>query len=121
LESLERNRPGARVTPFRRRVYAALLQVPEGKVTTYALVAEAIGCRSPRAVGQALKANPFAPAVPCHRVVGSDLGIGGYRGCVGGAVLMEKVRRLQAEGVAIADGKVADASFVFEPAKLARF
>jgi methylated-DNA-[protein]-cysteine S-methyltransferase len=68
----------ARLTPFRRRVYLALLEVPRGRVTTYALLAKRVGCASARAVGGALRANPFAPDVPCHRVVAADLGIGGF-------------------------------------------
>ena len=59
------------VTPFQERVYALLQQIPEGKVTTYAAMAKALNS-SPRAVGGALRNNPFAPEVPCHRCVASD-------------------------------------------------
>ena len=51
-----------------KRVYDALLQIPAGRVATYASLARALGS-SPRAVGGALRRNPFAPRVPCHRVV----------------------------------------------------
>ena len=61
------------VTPFRQRVYDALCRVPRGRVTTYKLLGEAIGCASSRAIGQALRNNPFAPEVPCHRVIRTDL------------------------------------------------
>ncbi|KAL7746414.1 hypothetical protein RI367_008258 [Sorochytrium milnesiophthora] len=55
---------GKRVSAYRFRVYDALLKVPAGKVTSYKLLADSIGS-SPRAVGQALRHNPFAPYIPC--------------------------------------------------------
>ncbi|OQW94406.1 MAG: hypothetical protein BWK77_09365 [Verrucomicrobia bacterium A1] len=58
-----------RVTDFQQYIYDATRSIPKGRVTTYALLGQAIGCRSPRAVGQALRRNPFAPKVPCHRVI----------------------------------------------------
>jgi methylated-DNA-[protein]-cysteine S-methyltransferase len=58
------------VTAFQERVYALLQQIPEGKVATYATMAKALNS-SPRAVGGALRNNPFAPEVPCHRVLAS--------------------------------------------------
>jgi len=67
-----------RITEFQRRVYLEVLKVPAGCTVTYKQLAERIGCRSPQAVGQALKRNPFAPEVPCHRVVGSDGSLTGY-------------------------------------------
>lgn len=51
----------ADITPFQRRVYLALLDVPSGETITYGELAARIGCRSAQAVGQALKRNPFAP------------------------------------------------------------
>ena len=56
------------VTPYQSRVYALLNRIPEGKVTTYVALSRALES-SPRAVGGALKRNPFAPQVPCHRVI----------------------------------------------------
>jgi methylated-DNA-[protein]-cysteine S-methyltransferase len=96
------------VTPFQRRVYEALLQVPAGKVTTYGLLAKAIGCGSAQAVGQALRRNPFAPDVPCHRVVASDLTLGGFGGETAGENMRRKERLLASEGVRITNGKLAD-------------
>jgi methylated-DNA-[protein]-cysteine S-methyltransferase len=84
---------------FRRTVYAALCRVPAGQVTTYGALARAVGCRCPRAVGQALRHNPFAPRVPCHRVVATDLSLGGFNGQRGGPALERKRQLLQAEGV----------------------
>jgi methylated-DNA-[protein]-cysteine S-methyltransferase len=58
------------VTAFQERVYTLLKQIPSGRVTTYAAMARALGS-SPRAVGGALRVNPFAPEVPCHRCIAS--------------------------------------------------
>ena len=92
------------MTDFQCRVYAAVRRVPPGRVTTYKLLADAVGCRSPRAVGQALKRNPFAPEVPCHRVIASDLTLGGFRGQGGGAGVRSKRRLLASEGVRFRSG-----------------
>lgn len=61
----------ANVTEYQTRVYDLLLQIPEGKVSTYAALSKALGS-SPRAVGGALRRNPYAPKVPCHRVISAD-------------------------------------------------
>ena len=95
-------------TPFERKVYAALLHVPCGRVTTYAELARAVGCRSSRAVGQALKRNPFAPDVPCHRVIRSDLAPGGFKGRMRGPAPREKIRLLKSEGVLFRSGRLAE-------------
>lgn len=60
-------------TPFQRRVWAALREVPCGETTTYRELAERVGApQAVRAVGAANARNPVAVLVPCHRVVGSD-------------------------------------------------
>ena len=100
-------------TPFQKRVYAALEQVPRGRVTTYKRLAEQLGCRSCRAVGQALKRNPYAPTVPCHRVIASDLTPGGFMGQRGGAALRRKLDLLAAEGVGFHAGKLAEPNRIF--------
>lgn len=105
-------RNSVRISDFQARVYAALMAVPRGKVTTYALLGGAVGCRSPRAIGQAMRTNPFAPEVPCHRVIASDLGIGGFQGRTSGPALARKIRLLRREGVRFADGKLVDARLV---------
>jgi methylated-DNA-[protein]-cysteine S-methyltransferase len=97
-------------TEFERRVYEFISRVPRGRVTTYAAVGRGVGCGSAQAIGQALRRNPFAPRVPCHRVVRSDLGLGGYSGKTGGAELRRKIELLVSEGVAIHDGCVDRAS-----------
>jgi O-6-methylguanine DNA methyltransferase len=68
-----------RVTDFQKAVYRAVMKIPLGATRSYAWVARHIGRpRSSRAVGNALHKNPYAPYVPCHRVIASDGTIGGY-------------------------------------------
>ncbi len=85
------------ITEFQRRVYLALLEVPRGQTITYGELARRIGCRSAQAVGQALRRNPFAPEVPCHRVVAADGSLGGYNGRREGEQLLRKRQLLDAE------------------------
>lgn len=70
----------AGITEFQRRVYLELLNVPKGTTISYGELARRIGCGSAQAVGQALKRNPFAPDVPCHRVIAANGSIGGFHG-----------------------------------------
>lgn len=66
-------------SPFRLKVWNALLSVPEGQLTTYKHIA--VQAQSPdasRAVGSAIGANPVAYLIPCHRVIRNDGGLGGY-------------------------------------------
>ena len=105
-----------RPTVFQMRVYDALREVPRGCVTTYGLLARRIGCGSARAVGGALRRNPFAPGVPCHRVIAADHTIGGFQGQRGGAAIRRKLELLRSEGVLFGDdGRLAD------PARIYRF
>lgn len=69
-----------RGTAFQRRVWTALREIPSGETRSYADVARAIGKpKAHRAVASACGANPVAVVVPCHRVMRSDGGLGGYR------------------------------------------
>lgn len=86
-----------KITPFQRRVYLALLDVPSGTTITYGELAERIGCRSAQAIGQALRRNPFAPEVPCHRVVAANGSLGGYNGERDGEQIEYKRRLLEVE------------------------
>jgi O-6-methylguanine DNA methyltransferase len=62
-----------RLTAFQQRVYRAISAIPPGQTRSYGWVAKRIGRpRSARAVGGALRRNPFVPIVPCHRVIRSD-------------------------------------------------
>jgi methylated-DNA-[protein]-cysteine S-methyltransferase len=92
-------RQDPQLTPFQRKVYDAVCRVPPGRVVTYKSLAESIDCRSCQAVGQALRRNPYAPMVPCHRVVKTDLTLGGFFGHTTGSKLDEKRSLLQMEGV----------------------
>ena len=99
----------SKLTSYRQRVLLALMQVPSGRFTTYAALAGFL-TSSPRAVGNALRNNPFAPRVPCHRVVAADHGIGGFGGSWGmaGEHVQEKIKLLRQEGVRVSveTGKV---------------
>lgn len=86
-------------TVFEQKVYAALLKIPAGKVVTYKILGQAISCNSAQAIGQALKRNPNAPAVPCHRVIRSDLTLGGYQGKMSAKANSPKRRLLEKENV----------------------
>jgi methylated-DNA-[protein]-cysteine S-methyltransferase len=101
------------ITPFQRRVYEAVLQIAHGRVTTYKWLGLSIGCGSPRAIGQALRRNPLAPEVPCHRIVSSDARIGGFAGETDGPEITKKLRLLAEEGVIFEDGKLADSAQIY--------
>ena len=67
-------------TAFQRQVWATLRQIPAGQTTTYRDIAKRLGKpKAVRAVGAAIAANPVAVAIPCHRVIGSDGSLRGYR------------------------------------------
>jgi len=87
---------------FSEKCYAILQRVPRGKVTTYGELAKAAGSpNSARAVGKAMNKNPYAPCVPCHRVVGSDGRLVGFA-----SGLDEKTKMLEKEGIKIVEGKI---------------
>lgn len=89
------------ITAFQQKVYRACSKIPKGKVSTYKDIAQAVQSKAYRAVGQALNKNPFAPRVPCHRVVGSDGSLGGFA-----SGMRKKRALLQKEGVEIQKGKI---------------
>lgn len=64
---------------YARSILRVVILIPVGYVSSYGLVAKA-GGGGARAVGRIMATNPFAPIVPCHRVVTSDYGLGGYGG-----------------------------------------
>src|SRR3954471_19252989 len=86
---------------FNEKVWALTARIPKGQVMTYGQIARKLNTRAYRAVGNALNKNPYSPAVPCHRVVGSD---GSLTGFAGG--LAKKQRMLAAEGIRVVNGKV---------------
>lgn len=87
-------------TAFQQEVWRALQDIPYGATATYSDVAAKLDKRSAvRAVGTAIGANPVLIAVPCHRVVGKDGSLTGYRGG-----LANKAKLLRLEGAAAAQG-----------------
>ena len=87
------------LSDFRLRVYLELLNVPRGSTVTYGELARRLGCRSAQAVGQALRHNPFAPEIPCHRVISADGSLCGFGGSRSSAALKCKRALLASEGV----------------------
>ena len=101
---LERQIKSGRITgamTFNQKVWALTSRIPKGKVSTYAEVARAMKTRGYRAVGNALNRNPYAPGVPCHRVVGSDGSLTGFAHGVD-----KKRNMLRREGVRFRGQKV---------------
>ncbi|MDX1441800.1 MAG: MGMT family protein [Nitrosopumilaceae archaeon] len=87
-----------------KKIYKKLLEVPQGKVTTYGELAKAVGFpKGQRAVGTIMNKNPFPVIIPCHRVVKSDGTVGGY--AYGEKI---KINMLKNEGIKIRDGKILD-------------
>jgi methylated-DNA-[protein]-cysteine S-methyltransferase len=81
---------------FRDKVYDVVTKIPKGSVMSYKEVATAAGKpKAARAVGYFMKTNPFAPRVPCHRVIKSDGSVGGYSGTGGSK---GKLKLLLSEG-----------------------
>ena len=95
---------------FSEKVYALLRKVPNGKVTTYKALAEKLNTKAYRAVGQAMRCNPYAPKVPCHRVVSSSGKIGGFMGSKNpnSKEIKRKINMLRQEGVEIENNQIAD-------------
>jgi len=86
-------------TKFQLKVWNYLKTIPRGTVKTYKQVAIAIKRpKSARAVANACGKNPYAPKIPCHRVIRSDGGLGGYSGRGG---IKTKLRLLRSEKVVI--------------------
>ena len=106
-------KPSPKPSSFQIKVYKATSRIPRGKVATYGWVARQIGCRSAQAVGGALRVNPFAPRVPCHRVIAADGSLHGFAGRTSGPLLAKKRRLLQEEGIAFdALGRVIKAQIL---------
>lgn len=88
---------------FDEEVWKVTTCIPRGRVATYADIAHVLGCKAYRAVGNALNRNPYAPRVPCHRVVKSDGALGGFAGG-----LHKKRVLLRAEGVYTYNGRIVN-------------
>ena len=86
-------------TKFQLKVWKYLITIPKGSVRTYKQVAIAIkNPKAARAVANACAKNPYAPKIPCHRVIRSDGGLGGYSGRGG---IRQKLKLLRSEKVSI--------------------
>ena len=86
-------------TKFQLKVWSYLKKIPRGSVKTYSQVAKAIRKpRAVRAVANAIGKNPYAPKIPCHRVIRSDGSLGGYSGKGG---LKTKRLLLKKEGITL--------------------
>jgi len=85
------------ITEFQKKVYDIIKKIPKGRTMSYKEIAEKLNT-SPRAVGQALKRNPFPIKIPCHRVINSDNSLGGYKGKKH-SILKQKL--LKKEGIKI--------------------
>jgi len=84
-------------TPFQRRVWAGLQEIPYGETISYGELARWVGSpRAVRAVGRANGANPIAVIVPCHRVIGANGTLTGY-----GGGLDRKAKLLALEGITL--------------------
>lgn len=89
-----------------KTVYSLATQIPAGMVTSYGALAAAAGNpKAARAVGRLMHVNPFAPRVPCHRVVHKDGRIGGFGNERG---VIRKIELLNAEGVRVKNGRIVD-------------
>lgn len=95
-----------RLTEFEKKVYRAACSIPLGEVRSYKWVALKAGMpKAARAVGNALNKNPFAPFVPCHRVIKSDGSIGGFaRGSRAKAKLLKREREISRQICAVESG-----------------
>lgn len=88
-------------TSFERDVILEVAKIPYGTIKTYKNIAESINTDGYRAVGTAIGKNPFPIVVPCHRVIRSDGGLGGFRGGI-----KVKINMLTNEGIKIKSGKI---------------
>lgn len=106
------------ITAFRKQTLSLLCQIPRGRYSTYGAMSDWISQNShktcARAVGNAMRNNPFAPEVPCHRVLAGDGSLGGFKGSWGeeGKYAKQKHELLREEGVRFdSQGKVKGPPF----------
>ncbi|MEK6835371.1 MAG: MGMT family protein [Nanoarchaeota archaeon] len=93
---------------FNEKVYKLCKKIPKGKISTYKEIANALNTKAYRAVGNALNKNPYAPEIPCHRVIGSNGDLVGFA-----SGLKNKSKLLKKEGINIKNNKVLDFEKVF--------
>ncbi len=88
---------------FGQQVWHLTSQIPRGRVTTYGILAQKLGSRACRAVGNALNRNPRWPDVPCHRVVKSTGEVGGFA-----YGTKKKIALLREEGIESSNGRIVN-------------
>src|SRR3989338_3038322 len=92
----------SKLTFYQKKVLAGLSLIPKGEVSTYGDLAEFTGNgKASRAVGGVMNINPFSPELPCHRVLSSDGGIGGFS-----SGTAKKRKMLAREGISFSKGKM---------------
>ena len=102
------------LTDREKNILLLVAYVPEGRVITYKLLAQAAGNpEASRAVGNTLNKNPWSPDIPCHRVIKSDGKVGGFA-----QGNREKIKRLEQEGVTIERGKVVSRETIMDAVEL---
>ena len=80
-------------TDFQKRVWSKMSKIPFGQTRSYGWLAQKVGIKSPRAIGQACGSNPLPIVIPCHRVIAYNGKLGGY-----GGGLAKKAKLLKLEG-----------------------
>ena len=97
-----------KINNFNQKIYSILKKVPKGRITTYKILAKALGTKAYRAVGQAMRYNLHAPKVPCHRVVSSNGKIGGFSGTMNpeSREVKIKITMLRKEGIKIENNRI---------------
>lgn len=90
---------------FSNKVLNLTKKIPKGYITTYKILANQLGTKAYRAVGNALKNNKQPIIIPCHRVVNSNGSIGGYCGKINN---LKKINLLKKEGIKIKNNKIID-------------
>lgn len=103
------------MTAFSDSVYKIVKAIPKGKVTTYKAIAEALNNKAYRAVGNALNRNPYAPVVPCHRVINSNGSLGGFK-----SGIKNKIKLLKQENIIIKNSKIDLKKYFFKIKKRGR-
>lgn len=80
-------------------VYDLCKKIPKGKVSTYGEIAKSMNTKAYRAVGRALACNPYAPKIPCHRILSSKGELHGFQGKKDKTALKAKKELLEKEGI----------------------
>ena len=94
---------------FQEKCYSILKKVPTGYVVTYKEIAKKLNSKAYRAIGTAMNKNPYAPEVPCHRVVNSDGKVGGFA-----YGQKKKIQMLKKEGIEIKNNKIDLKKYLFK-------